>query len=182
MLALRLRCATLRVSGTVVAKTWARHLAPLHRFLTLFRSRTRLLATEAYVFDSQPKELLMARLTVSLPDELLTKLDRLAKREHRSRSELLREAARRYLSQPEEASTRPPKAASPRTARHTQKWTKEKLEQFLLDKGVIRRGCPELEALLGPAIGPVDMAKVLEIGKKLKGLSQQIIDAREDRV
>ncbi len=79
--------------------------------------------------------------------------DRLAKREHRSRSELLREAARRYLSQPEEASTRPPNAASPRTARHAQKWTKEKLEQFLLDKGVIRRGCPELEALLGPTIG-----------------------------
>jgi hypothetical protein len=61
-------------------------------------------------------------------------------------------------------------------------WTKEKLEQFLLDKGVIRRGCPELEALLGPVIGPVDMAKVLEIGKKLKGLSQQIIDDREDRL
>jgi len=125
----------------------------------------------------------MPRLTVSIPDELLTKLDRLAKRERRSRSELLREAARRYLSQPEDASTRPlKKEVSPPTVRREQQWTKEKLEQYLLDKGVIRRGCPELEALLGPARGPVDMAKVLEIGKKLKGLSQQIIDDREDRV
>ena len=36
----------------------------------------------------------MARFMVSMPDEMLKKLDRLAKREHRSRSELLREAAR----------------------------------------------------------------------------------------
>lgn len=124
----------------------------------------------------------MARLTISIADELLTKLDRLAKREHRSRSELLREAARQYLSRPEETVARPPEAPSPRTARRTRKWTKEKLEQYLLEKGVIRRGCPELEALLGPAVEPVDMAKVLQIGKKLKGLSQQIIDDREDRV
>ena len=124
----------------------------------------------------------MARLTISISDELLTKLDRLAKREHRSRSELLREAATRYLNQPEKNAAGPSRATPPQTARRSQKWTKEKLEQYLLEKGIIRRGCPELEALLGPAVGPVDMAKVLEIGKKLKGLSQQIIDEREDRV
>jgi len=30
--------------------------------------------------------------------------------------------------------------------------------------------------------GPVDMERVLEIGKKLSGISQQIIADREDRV
>jgi hypothetical protein len=124
----------------------------------------------------------MARLTVSLPDELLTKLDRLAKREHRSRSELLREATRRYLSQLQEPLQPETPPTPPKTWPDARRWTREELEQYLLNKGVIRRGCPELEALLGPAAGPVDMAKVLEIGKKLKGLSQQIIDDREDRV
>jgi len=62
------------------------------------------------------------------------------------------------------------------------KWSEKEITQYLLDKGVIRRGCPELEALLGPAREPIDMERVLEIGKKLKGLSQQIIDDREDRV
>jgi Arc/MetJ-type ribon-helix-helix transcriptional regulator len=126
----------------------------------------------------------MPRLTVSLPVDLLTKLDRLAKRERHSRSELLCEAARRYLSQPEEASTRPPNMTSPRTARHTQKWTAAKLTQYLVDKGIVTRGCPGLDAIVGPVTEPVDMERVLEIGKnkKLKGLSQQIIDDREDRV
>ena len=62
------------------------------------------------------------------------------------------------------------------------KWTTEKLEQYLLDKGVITRGCPGLDALLGLVTGPVDMDRVLEIGKKLSGISQQIIADREDRV
>jgi hypothetical protein len=62
------------------------------------------------------------------------------------------------------------------------KWSKEKLEQYLLDKGLVTRGCPSLDALLGSVTGPVDMERVLEIGKKLSGISQQIIDDREDRV
>lgn len=125
----------------------------------------------------------MPRLTVLIPDELLTKLDRLAKRERRSRSELLREAARRYLSQPEEISIRSPVPPAPsRTVRRTQKWTSAKLTQYLLDKGVVTRGCPGLDALVGPVTEPVDMERMVEIGKKLKGLSQQIIDDREDRV
>jgi hypothetical protein len=119
---------------------------------------------------------------ISMPDDLLVKLDRRAKREHRSRGELLSEATKQYLSHPGNRVVLPSAKSSPKVARRTQKWTKEKLEQYLLDKGVIRRGCPELEALLGPAAGPVDMAKVLEIGKKLQGLSQEIIADREDRV
>ncbi|MGH7960784.1 MAG: CopG family ribbon-helix-helix protein [Candidatus Binatia bacterium] len=123
----------------------------------------------------------MPRLTLSIPDELLTKLDRRAKREQRSRSELLREAARRYLSHPQEP-LRQQAAPSKNSPRPRQKWTPAKLTQYLLDKGVVIRGCPGLDTLVGPVTGPVNMEHVLEIGKKLKGLSQQIIDDREDRV
>jgi hypothetical protein len=62
------------------------------------------------------------------------------------------------------------------------KWTKKKLEKYLLEKGLVTRGCPGLDALLGPVTGPVDMKRVLEIGKKLSGISQQIIADRKDRV
>ncbi len=124
----------------------------------------------------------MARVIVSMPEELLIKLDRLAKHEHRSRSELLRDAARRYLSQPEETAAHPTNATPPRTARRTQKWTATELTQYLVDQGIVTRGCPGLDAIVGPVTEPVDMERVLEIGKKLKGLSQQIIDDREDRV
>jgi len=37
-------------------------------------------------------------VTISLPAEMLEELDRLCEREHRSRSELLREAFRSYAS------------------------------------------------------------------------------------
>jgi metal-responsive CopG/Arc/MetJ family transcriptional regulator len=40
----------------------------------------------------------MARFTISMPDEMLKKLDEAARKEHRSRSELLREAVRRHLT------------------------------------------------------------------------------------
>ena len=124
----------------------------------------------------------MTRLVVSIPDDLLTKLDRQAKREQRSRSELVREAARRYLSQPPEPLRKEDTAPAGTSMRRPQKWTKEKLEQYLLEKGTIRRGSPELDVLLGSVAGPVDMAKVLAIGKKLSGLSQHVIADREDRV
>lgn len=124
----------------------------------------------------------MARFMVSMPDELLTKLDRLAKREHRSRSDLLREAARRYLNRPAEAAAQRPTAVARVSVRRPTRWTAAKLTQYLLDKGVVTRGCPGLDALLGPIKGPVDLERVLEIGKKLSGISQQIIDDREDRV
>ena len=37
-------------------------------------------------------------VTISLPSEMLDELDRLRKREHRSRSDLLREALRQYVA------------------------------------------------------------------------------------
>ena len=40
----------------------------------------------------------MARFMISMPDEMLKKLDDAARKEHRSRSELLREAARHHLN------------------------------------------------------------------------------------
>ena len=57
----------------------------------------------------------------------------------------------------------------------------QKLE-ILLEKGVVVRGCPGLDVLLGPITSPIDMDRVLEIGKQFNGISQQIIDDREDRV
>jgi predicted transcriptional regulator len=46
-------------------------------------------------------------LTISLPPEMLKELERVRKREHRTRSELMREALRTYFSKriPEEAPT-----------------------------------------------------------------------------
>lgn len=40
-------------------------------------------------------------ISVSLPEDMLPEIDRMARKEHRSRSELIREALRRYLSDPE---------------------------------------------------------------------------------
>jgi metal-responsive CopG/Arc/MetJ family transcriptional regulator len=40
----------------------------------------------------------VARFMISMPDEMLKKLDEATRKEHRSRSELLREAARRHLT------------------------------------------------------------------------------------
>lgn len=42
----------------------------------------------------------MARIMLTIPDELLTEVDVAAKGEHRNRSEFLREALRCYLRQP----------------------------------------------------------------------------------
>jgi predicted transcriptional regulator len=39
-----------------------------------------------------------ATLTISLPPDMLKELERFRKREHRTRSELMREALRRYMS------------------------------------------------------------------------------------
>jgi len=40
-------------------------------------------------------------ITISLPPELLKKIERLARRENRTRSELLRETVRQYLAREE---------------------------------------------------------------------------------
>jgi metal-responsive CopG/Arc/MetJ family transcriptional regulator len=42
----------------------------------------------------------MAKVMISVPDELLEEIDQAAKAEHRSRSEFVREAAREYLARP----------------------------------------------------------------------------------
>ncbi|OGH96924.1 MAG: hypothetical protein A2104_02150 [Candidatus Melainabacteria bacterium GWF2_32_7] len=39
----------------------------------------------------------MARVLISMPEEFLTKIDKLAETEQRSRSELIREALRTYI-------------------------------------------------------------------------------------
>ena len=125
----------------------------------------------------------MARFMISIPDEMVKKLDRRARQERRTRSELLREAARRHLAAaaPAEAeqSSTPRKNGKQRVQK---KWTKESLEQYLLENGLARRGCPGLDSLVDPIQGLVDMKRILRITKKLTGLSRQIIEDREDRL
>ena len=125
----------------------------------------------------------MARFMVSIPDEMVKKLDRRARQERRTRSELLREAARRHLAaaapaEAEESST-PRKNGKQRVQK---RWTKESMEQYLLENGLARRGCPGLDSLVDPIQGLVDMKRILRITKKLTGLSRQIIEDREDRL
>lgn len=124
----------------------------------------------------------MARFMISMPDEMLKKLDRRARAEHRTRSELLREAARQHLTTPAPGTKKSSPPSRNGKRKRQKKWTKEVLEQYLLDKGTIRKDCPGLDPLVGPVKGPVDMKRVLEIGKKLGGLSRAIIEDREDRV
>lgn len=119
----------------------------------------------------------MANISIDIPDDILIQLNHRAEHERRSRNELLSKAARQYLGLADE-----PAAQETERPQYSAQWSAAQVTEYLLEKGVVIRGCPELEALLGPAMGPVDMARVLEIGKKLKGLSQQIIDDREDRV
>lgn len=119
----------------------------------------------------------MAHISIDIPNDLLTQLDLRAQREHRSRNELLSEAAQQYRGLSVESSTRETER-SPNPAQ----WTSSQVTEYLLEKGVVTRGCPGLDALLGPVPDSLDMDRVLEIGKKLSGLSQQIIDDREDRV
>ncbi len=118
----------------------------------------------------------MARFMVSMPDDMLAKLDRQARKESRARSELLREAVRRHLAASAEAGANKPKSQSSKTM------TTKTRDRDLLTRGVVRRGCPVLRNLLGPVKGPVDMRRVLKIGQKLRGLSREIIESREDRV
>jgi len=126
----------------------------------------------------------MARFMVSMPDEMVKKLNRQAKGEHRTRSELLREAVRQHLASSAAGANEMPSSRrnGRRKGQDRKKWGKEALEQYLIEKGIAQRGCPGLDALVGPVKGPVDMKRVLKIGKKLTGLSREIIEAREDRV
>jgi hypothetical protein len=69
----------------------------------------------------------MARFMVSMPDEIVEKLDRRARKERRSRSALLREAVKRHLSAaaPDELKKDP---VLERNGKHKaqKKWTKKR--------------------------------------------------------
>jgi hypothetical protein len=58
---------------------------------------------------------------------------------------------------------------------------KKPMTQRLLELGIGRSGCPGLDRLIGPVKEVVDMRRLVKIGSKLKGLTRDIIDSREDR-
>lgn len=47
----------------------------------------------------------MSRLLISMPEEFLKEIDKFAKQEQRSRSELIREALRRYMNKAKNVNT-----------------------------------------------------------------------------
>ena len=125
----------------------------------------------------------MARFMISMPDDMLDKLDRQARKESLGRSELLREVVRRHLAAAAPAQAK--ERATPRSngkPTERKKWTKQALERHLLESGLGRRGCPGLDSLIGPMKIRADMKRVLRITKRLAGLSRQIIEDRDDRL
>lgn len=122
----------------------------------------------------------MARFMISMPDDMLKKLDEAARKEHRSRSELLREVARRHLTADVQAEA-VQGSKSEATRKIAKKISKGSLRERLLDLGVGQKGCPGLDRLVGPVRDGIDMRRLLKISKKLTGLSRDIIDSREDR-
>ena len=115
-----------------------------------------------------------------MPDEMLKKLDEAARKEHRSRSELLREAARRHLMTQAQAATGQSSEPDVKRGIGTKK-SKGSLRGRLLELGIGRKYCPGLDRLVGPVQDRVDMRRVLRISRKLTGLSREIIESREDR-
>ncbi len=124
----------------------------------------------------------MARFMISMPDEMLKKLDERARKEHRSRSELLREAARHHLNAESKAPTdQKLKGEANGKRKLARKRSSQSLKRRLLELGIGRSGCPGVEQLVGAVRDRVDMRRLLKIGKKLTGLSRDIIESREDR-
>lgn len=122
----------------------------------------------------------MARFMISMPDDMLKKLDEAARKEHRSRSELLREVARRHLTADVQAeAVQGSKSEAKRKI--AKKISKGSLRERLVNLGVGQKGCPGLDRLVGPVRDGIDMRRLLKISKKLTGLSRDIIDSREDR-
>jgi hypothetical protein len=68
--------------------------------------------------------------------------------------------------------------AKPKMAKQT---STPSLRERLLELGVGQKGCPGLDRLVGPVNEGVDRQRLLRIGKKLTGLSREIIEYREDR-
>jgi predicted transcriptional regulator len=123
----------------------------------------------------------MARFMISMPDDMLKKLDEAARKEHRSRSELLREAARRHLAVDGHAEASQGSKSEVKR-KIVKRISKGSLRERLLDLGVGRKGCLGLDRLVGPAREGIDMRRLLKISKKLTGLSRDIIDSRADRL
>jgi Arc/MetJ-type ribon-helix-helix transcriptional regulator len=125
-------------------------------------------------------EATMARFMISMPDEMLKKLDEAARKEHRSRSELLREAARHRLT----AGAAAPPTSSTNRAR-TREISKTAApgvaRERLLRLGIGQNGCPGLDRLVGPDKARPDMRRLLKTAKKLSGLSRDIMESRKDR-
>jgi hypothetical protein len=122
----------------------------------------------------------MARFMISMPDDMLKKLDEAARKEHRSRSELLREAARRHLNVIGHVqATQDSKSEAKRKI--AKRISKRSLRERMLNLGLGREDCPGLDRLVGPVRDGIDMRRLLKISKKLTGLSREIIDSREDR-
>jgi predicted transcriptional regulator len=122
----------------------------------------------------------MARFMISMPDDMLKKLDEAARKEHRSRSELLREVARRHLTADVQAEAGQG-SKSEAKRKIAKKISKGSLRERLLNLGVGQEGCPGLDRLVGPVRDGIDMRRLLKISKKLTGLSRDIIDSRKDR-
>jgi Arc/MetJ-type ribon-helix-helix transcriptional regulator len=119
---------------------------------------------------------------ISMPDEMLKRLDEAARKEHRSRSELLREAARRHLSvEPQLGTTGAVKDKWDGKRKGKKRMKTKSMTQRLLELGIGRSGCPGLDRLVGPVKDDVDMRRLVKIGGKLKGLTRDIIDSREER-
>ncbi len=124
----------------------------------------------------------MARFMISMPDEMLKKLDEAARKEHRSRSEFLREAARRHLTIDSQFSKHGAvKDERDGTRKGTKKMKKKSMTQRLLELGIGRSGCPGLDRLIGPVKDEVNMRRLVKIGSKLQGLTRDIIESRKDR-
>jgi Arc/MetJ-type ribon-helix-helix transcriptional regulator len=122
----------------------------------------------------------VARFMISMPDEMLKKLDEAARKEHRSRSELLREAARQRLAS--EAGAIP--ASNQKRTKGPEKMSKAAsvARDRMLRLGIGQSGCPGLDRLVGPRKIRPDMRRLLKIGKKLSGLSRDILESRKDRL
>jgi Arc/MetJ-type ribon-helix-helix transcriptional regulator len=124
----------------------------------------------------------VARFMISMPDEMLRKLDEAARKEHRSRSELLREAARQRLAG-EAADAAALNTNRPRTQDKMSRTAATTIaRERMLRLGIGQSGCPGLDRLVGADKARPDMRRLLKIGKKLSGLSREILESRKDRL
>ena len=122
----------------------------------------------------------MARFMISMPDEMLKRLDETARKEHRSRSELLREAARRHLTG-EAYLQQPSDGNQPTRRKSSRKAPRGAAREDMLRRGIGQTGCPGLDRLVGAGKTAPDMRRLMKIGRRLSGLSRDIIESREDR-